>query len=97
MQLPNDLIQMLRQLRKNYLLSIITNGPSASQWEKIQKLNLNMTKNSLFDCILVSGDLGIEKPDVRIFHAACNYLNIAPHNAVMIGDKLETDIQVKSH
>lgn len=97
MQLPNDLVQMLRHLRKNYLLSIITNGPSASQWEKINKLNLNMAKNSLFDCILVSGDLGYEKPDKRIFHAACNYLNVAPQNAIMIGDKLETDIQVKSH
>lgn len=97
MQLPNDLVQMLRQLRKNYLLSIITNGPSASQWEKIHKLNLNMAKNSLFDCILVSGDCGLEKPDVRIFQAACNYLNVSPQNSIMIGDKLETDIQVKSH
>lgn len=97
LQLPSDLIQMLKQLRKNYLLAIITNGPSNAQWEKINELNLNVAKNSLFDCILVSGDFDFEKPDIKIFLTACNYLNVAPQNVMMIGDKLETDIQVMSN
>lgn len=96
LQLPSELVQMLKQLRNNYLLAIITNGPSNAQWEKIQKLHLNMPKNSLFDLILVSGDIkpDCEKPDSKIFHAACNYLNVSPENVMMIGDKLETDIKV---
>ena len=54
-----------------------------------------MPKNRFFDCILVSGDIpNCEKPDSKIFHAACNYLNVAPQNVMMVGDKLETDIQV---
>lgn len=92
--LPDELVQMLKQLRKNYLLAVITNGPSAAQWEKVHKLGLNMGKNSLFDCILVSSDLPWEKPDARIFLAACNYLGVAPSNCIMVGDKIETDIQV---
>lgn len=96
LELPSDLVQMLKQLRKNYLLAIITNGPSAAQWEKVSKLGLNMNgKSSLFDCILVSADLPFEKPDPRIFLAACNYLGVAPSTCIMVGDKLETDIQVK--
>lgn len=94
LELPSELVQMLRQLRKNYLLVIITNGPSNAQWEKINKLGLNMGKNSLFDCILVSGDLGFEKPDKKIFYAACSYLCLEPSSCIMIGDKLETDIKV---
>lgn len=96
LQLPSELVQMLRQLRKNYLLAIISNGPSNAQWEKIHNLGLNMGKNSLFDFILVSGDCEWEKPDARIFNAACNYLGVAPQNCIMIGDKLETDIKVKN-
>lgn len=95
LELPNELVQMLKQLRKNYLLAIITNGPSNAQWEKVHKLGLNMGKSSLFDCILVSADLAWEKPDPRIFLAACNYLGVAPNNVIMVGDKIETDIQVK--
>lgn len=94
LQLPSELVQMLRQLRKNYLLAIISNGPSNAQWEKIHKLGLSMGKNSLFDFILISGDCEWEKPDARIFHAACNYLGVSPQNCIMIGDKLDTDIKV---
>lgn len=96
LQLPSELVQMLKKLRKNYLLAIITNGPSNAQWEKIHELHLNQPKNSLFDCILVSGDIKphCEKPDSKIFYAACNYLNVAPQNVMMVGDNLETDIKV---
>lgn len=95
MQLSDGLINMLRQLRKNYLLAVITNGPSNAQWEKIHKLGLDMGNLSLFDCILVSADLPFEKPDPRIFMTACNYLRVPPENCIMIGDKLETDIKVR--
>lgn len=96
LELPKELVQMLKQLRQNYLLAIITNGPTNAQWEKVHMLGLNMGKKSLFDCILVSSDLPWEKPDPRIFLAACNYLGVAPNNCIMVGDKIETDIQVKS-
>lgn len=81
---------MLLTLRSFYILGLITNGPTNAQWEKIQELNLN----GYFDCILVSADLPWEKPDERIFHTACKYLGVEPHRTIMVGDKLETDIQV---
>lgn len=95
MQLPDAIIHMLRQLRENYLLAIITNGPSNAQWEKIHKLGLSVGNRSLFDCILVSADLPFEKPDPRIFMTACNYLGVPPSSCIMIGDKLETDVKVR--
>uniref|UniRef100_A0A182NCT0 Neurochondrin n=1 Tax=Anopheles dirus TaxID=7168 RepID=A0A182NCT0_9DIPT len=87
--LPADLQTMLQTLRLQYLLGIITNGPTAAQWEKIDRLALN----KYFDCILVSSDLPWAKPDRNIFYAACHYLGVPPGQCVMIGDKLETDIQ----
>lgn len=86
--LAPDVIAMLRQLRKEYLLGLITNGPSNAQWEKVRRLCLEQ----YFDIILVSGDLPWEKPEGEIFWKACQFLNVKPESCIMIGDKLETDI-----
>uniref|UniRef100_A0A2M4BSA8 N-acylneuraminate-9-phosphatase n=1 Tax=Anopheles marajoara TaxID=58244 RepID=A0A2M4BSA8_9DIPT len=91
--LPDEVHTMLQTLRLQYLLGIITNGPTAAQWEKIDRLALN----KYFDCILVSSDLPWAKPDRNIFYAACHYLGVPPGQCVMIGDKLETDIQVSRY
>ncbi|XP_076166278.1 N-acylneuraminate-9-phosphatase [Ptiloglossa arizonensis] len=76
------------QLRRKYLLGVITNGPSNAQWEKIRKLSLEQ----YFDIILVSGDLPWEKPHREIFRRACRSLNVKLERCIMVGDKLETDI-----
>ncbi|XP_055903947.1 N-acylneuraminate-9-phosphatase [Eupeodes corollae] len=88
--IPPDYVQMLKQFRSSgYLLALITNGPSNAQWEKVKKLNVSQ----YFDCVLVSSDLPWEKPNPNIFLAACNYLHVKPAECVMIGDKIETDVQ----
>ncbi|XP_034936436.1 N-acylneuraminate-9-phosphatase [Chelonus insularis] len=79
---------MLLELRKKYLLGLITNGSSNAQWEKIRQLDITR----YFDVVLVSGDLPWEKPEARIFHEACRILGVSPSNCIMVGDKIETDI-----
>ena len=86
--LAPETVLMLRDMRKKYLLGLITNGPSNAQWEKVHKLELQQ----YFDVILVSGDLPWEKPQKRIFEEACQCLHVTPNNCLMVGDKLETDI-----
>lgn len=90
LELKPDTLALLQSLRSNHNLAIITNGPSNAQWEKINRLHLT----KYFDCILVSGDLPWEKPNENIFYAACNHLDVTPNECVMVGDKLETDIEV---
>lgn len=88
---PNaDVLSMLRKLRQHYLMALITNGESNSQWEKVHQLNIE----KYFDCVLVSGDLPWQKPQPEIFYAACKYLGVPPAQCAMVGDKLETDIKV---
>ncbi|XP_068158651.1 N-acylneuraminate-9-phosphatase [Drosophila tropicalis] len=87
--IPADYVQLLQCMRRaGYALALITNGPSNAQWEKVAKLRVR----GYFDCVLVSSDLPWEKPHPEIFYAACNFLNVKPHECAMIGDKLETDI-----
>ncbi|XP_018334142.1 N-acylneuraminate-9-phosphatase isoform X2 [Agrilus planipennis] len=88
LSLDTNIKNFLVELHKHYNLALITNGPSHSQWEKINMLNLR----SYFDVILVSGDLRWEKPHHKIFHMACEELHVSPCQCIMVGDKLETDI-----
>lgn len=89
--IPAEYVQLLQRMRQaRYALALITNGPSNAQREKVTKLRVR----DYFDCVLVSSDLPWEKPHPEIFYAACNFLNVKPHECAMIGDKLETDIKV---
>ena len=45
-----------------------------------------------FEIIIVSGEVGIGKPDPRIFDLALEQLNVEPEKAVMVGDSLSRDI-----
>ena len=80
----------LDRLKGTVKLLLITNGCPALQREK---LNGVPELISYFDDIIISGDFGIGKPDVSIFRHALEVLEVEADEAVMIGDKLTTDIQ----
>jgi putative hydrolase of the HAD superfamily len=80
--------QVLRQLKKNFRLGLITNGAPDIQGTKIDGSNLA----SFFETITISGDHGFGKPDRRIFQLALQRLGVAAHEAVMIGDSLNRDV-----
>jgi putative hydrolase of the HAD superfamily len=46
----------------------------------------------LFDEIVDSAVVGVEKPDPRIFHLACARLSVAPRDAAYVGDLLSIDV-----
>jgi putative hydrolase of the HAD superfamily len=80
--------QVLHDLKKKFRLALITNGAPDIQGTKIDGSNLA----SFFETIIISGDHGFGKPDLRIFQLALERLGVAPHEAVMIGDSLNRDI-----
>ena len=80
--------QVLHHLKKNFQLGLITNGAPDIQGAKIAGSNLA----SFFETIVISGDHGFGKPDLRIFQLALQRLQVAAHEAVMIGDSLNRDV-----
>ncbi len=81
--------EVLRELDERFPLGLITNGPTDPQWSKINKFRLS----EIFEVILVSGQLGIAKPDPRIFDVALEGLRVAPEEAIMVGNSLQHDHQ----
>jgi putative hydrolase of the HAD superfamily len=68
-------------------LGVITNGELGFQLAKMDATDLT----ARFEHIVASGELGVTKPDPRIFHAACELFAVAPADAVYVGDRLHTD------
>ena len=80
--------ELLRDLGRIYRLGLLTNGPSDMQWPKIEQLGLR----SLFETILVSGDVGFHKPDKAIFDALLNKLGVTAKEALYVGNSHEIDV-----
>jgi putative hydrolase of the HAD superfamily len=79
---------LLNDLKGRYRLGLLTNGPSDIQWEKIRSLGFGQ----VFEAIVVAGDVGIYKPDVRIFEMLLDRLEVRASAALFVGDIYETDI-----
>jgi putative hydrolase of the HAD superfamily len=86
-QLFPDARDCLDRLR-DHQLGVISNGDGAQQRAKLQATGVT----DLFDVIVVSGEIGVAKPDPRIFAAACRELGVPMSEAVYVGDDSETDV-----
>ena len=80
--------EVLRYLSKSYVLHIITNGFKEAQHVKLEKSGIR----PFFKEVIVGDEVGINKPDPRIFHHAFNSSAAGPEESVMIGDDFEADI-----
>jgi putative hydrolase of the HAD superfamily len=83
-----DALPALEDLRQTYRLALLTNGPPDLQREKIDGADLAR----YFEVVTISGEVGIGKPDGRIFALTLDGLAVPPQAAVMIGDNLRRDI-----
>lgn len=58
----------------------------------IYKILENFNLRSRFEHIVISGEVGIKKPDSRIFNIALKMTNLKPQNVIYIGDSEIADI-----
>lgn len=80
---------ILKELKGNVKLLLLTNGCPALQQEKLDGVPELVP---YFDEVIISGSFGKGKPDPSIFQHALNKLDVEASEAVMVGDKLTTDI-----
>ena len=85
----DDAAETLKELRKRgYLVGMISNG--VSQAQRLKLVNAGLA--DLVDSITVSGDIGIKKPDVRLFLHAAEKLGVKPGESMMVGDIFARDV-----
>jgi putative hydrolase of the HAD superfamily len=83
-----DVLGVLTTARQSHRLGLLTNGASCLQREKLNASGLA----ELFDSVVISGDLGIGKPDPHVFQHALTLLDGDPREATMVGDSMTRDI-----
>ena len=88
----NHLIQGARQMletlkQRGYTMHIITNGFHESQNIKFSESGLK----PLFDILLCSDQVGVNKPDAKIYRRALQLAGAERKESLMIGDNLIAD------
>ncbi|WP_166242929.1 HAD family hydrolase [Paenibacillus turpanensis] len=77
---------VLTELSKNYRLFLISNWDHSAK-DVLRRLELD----HYFERILISAEIGVEKPDERIFRIALEELQLEPEQVVYVGDNYYDD------
>jgi putative hydrolase of the HAD superfamily len=81
--------KVLAYLQKKYTLHIISNGFKETTLIKMDLCNLN----PYFTNVIISEDVGVNKPDRAIFEYALKKAGADKQESIMIGDSIEADIR----
>jgi putative hydrolase of the HAD superfamily len=79
---------LIADLKERYAVGLLTNGPIIAQRDKLQTLDWE----ELFDATVITGELERGKPHPEAFEAIIEALDVAPDEAVYVGDSVEADV-----
>lgn len=82
-------LSLLKALELQYNLHIITNGFEQVQHHKLKNSGIAQ----FFDKVITAEQVGFKKPHPQIFKYALEVTGASSHQALMIGDSFEADIE----
>ncbi|MFW9782981.1 MAG: TIGR02253 family HAD-type hydrolase [Candidatus Heimdallarchaeota archaeon] len=88
-KLYDDVMPCLEKLKKLLIKTvIITDGIPIKQYEKILRLNLE----NMIDLVVISDEIGIRKPNPRLFSFFLEKFGVKGEETMYIGDNIYKDI-----
>ena len=88
--LYSDVLVTLQQLRRlGYRVGVLTDNPPASQRQKLDVCGLM----PLIDALVLTAELGTQKPDPKVFEECARLLGLSPKELVMVGNNVFRDMQ----
>jgi len=82
--------RVLRQLARRFVLGVVTNQVGEMQMRKLARLDPD---GRYLKVVVTSEEVGVEKPDPRIFREACRLADCRPQEAILVGDSWKDDVQ----
>lgn len=80
--LDTGLVAYIHSLRPRFKTGLLSNA-----WDNLRRvINETWKIADAFDDILISAEVGISKPDARIYQMAVQRLGVLPHEAVFVDD-----------
>ena len=90
MNINKNALLFIQKCRKlNIDICIVTDMIAKIQIRKLQKLGISQ----YIKYLVTSEEVGVEKPNHKIFQTALNKLDLPSQNVIMIGDNEEKDIK----
>lgn len=90
LELSQNMIDMFEEIQDQVQLGVLTNGVSEHQHKKIEGLKL--TQWIPEDHCFVSGDLGVSKPELKVFKHIEKRLHNNPDETYFVGDSIIHDL-----
>jgi putative hydrolase of the HAD superfamily len=82
-----EVLPALKALRGTYRIGVLANQ---ERW--IRETLIRDGLDGFFSIWIISAELGVEKPDPAIFHAAVQAAGVPAARCAMVGDRLDNDI-----
>ncbi|MFE7174644.1 HAD family hydrolase [Streptomyces sp. NPDC057616] len=82
-----DVLPVLDALATSHRHAVLSNSSLTVQDRKLRRLGVH----DRFEAVLCAAELGVSKPEAGAFLAACEALELAPHQVAYVGDHPEID------
>lgn len=79
--LDRSLIQLMRDLRAKYKIGLISNA-----WNDLRDYIVRQKFADVFDTMIISAEVGVVKPDAKIFQIALDQLRVQAKEAMFVDD-----------
>lgn len=80
----NEIVNFLRSLRPDYFVGLISNA-----WPDLRAYIASLKIDDAFDHMVISGEVGVMKPEARIYQIALEQAGVSPNEAVFVDDLAE--------
>ncbi len=82
MTFNNETIELINKLRKNYKIAVITNASDLHT-----EINKERNAFQYFDEVIASNEIGITKPDERIYRIMLDKLKVKSEECIFVDDR----------
>lgn len=79
-----ELVEFLRSLRPRYFVGMISNA-----WPDLRDYIARQKFDDAFDHMIISGEVGVMKPEAQIYQIALEQARVSPNEAVFVDDMYE--------
>jgi len=79
-----ELVEFLRSLKPDYFVGLISNA-----WPDLRDYIASQKFDDAFDHMVISGEVGVMKPEPRIYQIALDQAGVSPNEAVFVDDFYE--------
>ena len=76
-----EIVEFLRSLRPRYFVGLISNA-----WPDLREYIVSQKFDDAFDHMVISGEVGVVKPEARIYQLALEQAGVSPNEAVFVDD-----------